>query len=351
MYKKTSLFDSDELDLSSQYLETDINSFESIDKACKYYYDYYKKHGYPNYNIDEYNPVNELNDLINFDESKINVNGELQQTMHSCGFLWCFFPNWIYTSTENGKSLYDNWNNEKKLHELIRKTVNYNLKHNNGIWTTNRIRQNAKVYCSKQTVSNFRPTVAKYIYNTFGNNGKIFDPCCGWGGRLLGFLSSNCIEYVGCDPSTETYNGLNTLKNIYSYRNKEVQLNNCCAEDYVPKSDYFDLVFTSPPYFNTEHYSNETTQSYLRYPDYEDWKNNFLQKLIENSFNALKFNGYFIFNIANVKTAPTLEQDSIKIAKDIGFEHVNTLKLVLSSISGKGTKFEPVFIFKKIKNI
>ena len=61
----------------------------------------------------------------------------------------------------------------------------------------------------------------------------------------------------------------------------------------------------------------------------------------------LKSRGYFIINIADVKTAPTLEKDTIKFAVECGFILDDTLKLVLSSISGKGKKYEPVFIFKK----
>ena len=35
------------------------------------------------------------------------------------------------------------------------------------------------------------------------------------------------------------------------------------------------------------------------------------------------------------------------VAKEEGFNHIDTLKLILSSIAGKGIKYEPVFIFKK----
>ena len=54
-----------------------------------------------------------------------------------------------------------------------------------------------------------------------------------------------------------------------------------------------------------------------------------------------------VINIANVPTAPSLEEDTLMIAKEEGFNHTDTLKLILSSIAGKGIKYEPVFIFKK----
>lgn len=325
-----------------------MTKFKTEDEAINYYFNYYRNRGFPNYQISEYNYKKELSDLIKFDESTILMpNKELKQTMHSLGFLWCFFPHWIETATVNNDSIKNLWEDDDNLKTLIKKTVAYNSKHNKFNWTENRLRQNAKVYLAKQSVSNFRPTVAKYIYNTYGNNGKVFDPCSGWGGRYLGFLSSNCEEYIGCDPSLNTYNGLLQLKELYKYTDKKSDIFNVCAEDFIYKTNYFDLVFTSPPYFNTEHYSNESTQSYIKYNTYELWKNNFLLEMIEHSYLMLKINGYFIINIANVNTAKTLEEDTIDICNNMGFELIDTLKLVLSSISGKGKKFEPVFVFKK----
>ena len=55
-------------------------------------------------------------------------------------------------------------------------------------------------YSGTQSVSNFRPTVfTKLIYEKFGGD-VVWDMSCGWGGRLLGFLStSNTKQYIGTD--------------------------------------------------------------------------------------------------------------------------------------------------------
>lgn len=80
----------------------------------------------------------------------------------------------------------------------------------------------------------------------------------------------------------------------------------------------------------------------------EEWRKNFLKRMIHNCHIGLKDNGILIINIANVSTAPTLEQDTVSLAMEEGFILKNTLKLILSSIAGKGIKYEPVFIFEKI---
>lgn len=48
-----------------------------------------------------------------------------------------------------------------------------------------------------------------------------------------------------------------------------------------------------------------------------------------------------------VKKKKLEERETEEEAKEIGYKHENTLKMELSSISGKGIKYEPIFIFKK----
>jgi len=320
--------------------EKDINV--EVDKLFKYY----RENGFPNYRKDDYNPEKELDKIIKFNENTIFNNRDLGQTMHGCGFLWTFFPHWIdikYKTEQN--TLKDNWNNDDKLKSLILKTYKWQLKFGRGVFTTNRIRQNSKVYCSKQSVSNFRPTVAKYIYNNFGNKGVVWDMSSGWGGRLLGFLASGCKKYIGTEPSTKSFKGLCEIKDTYNYVDKEVELNCIGSEKFIP-NETVDLCFTSPPYFDTEQYSQEETQSFKAHPTKNLWITDFLEKTIKNCKIALKKNGYMIINISNTKSSDWIEQETIKIAKRLGFDFVDTYYLVLSSIAGKGKKREPVFIFR-----
>ena len=56
--------------------------------------------------------------------------------------------------------------------------------------------------------------------------------------------------------------------------------------------------------------------------------------------------GYVAINIADVKGLPICQDTNI-ILKKIGLIHVTDYRYILSSIAGKGQKFEPVFIYKK----
>ena len=327
-----------------------IKQGEDIKNDLKEIFEYWKETGFPNYQKEDYNLKKELEKIINFNEKTIfdKETKNLKQTMHGCGFLWTYFPHWIDVKCGNEtNTLLENWNNDEKLYKLIEKTYKWQQKHGNGNFTINRLRQNSKVYLNKQTVSNFRPTVAKYIYNTFGNKGVVWDMSCGWGGRLLGFLASNCTTYIGTEPSTLTYNGLCKIKEDYEYTNKNIKLYKLGSEIYRPEKNSLDLCFTSPPYFDTEKYANEITQSYIKYKTDIEWCNGFLKDTINNCYYGLKKNGYMIINISNVKTSNILQDMTVKLSLEQGFKHIDTYNLILSSISGKGYKFEPVYIFKK----
>ena len=247
------------------------------------------------------------------------------------------------------------FHDDKKFKSTIRKCWNWSKKHfkgeenqENNKFHENRLRQSLKIYTGTQSVSNFRPTAAKLIYEKFGGDGTIWDMSCGWGGRLLGFLaSSNTKHYIGTEPSSKTYDGLLEMKKDFSYLNKEIDIYRLGSEVYVPQKESLDLCFTSPPYFDTEKYSNENTQSYKKFPTKDKWVDGFLRKTIDNCYYGLKKNGYMLMNIANTPKYKFIEEQTVKISKELGFIQEDTLQLTLSSVMGAGYKYEPIFVFRK----
>jgi len=339
----------DTLDLEYHDIVTDILSVTDIEHAVDVIFKYHRKHGFPHYNVPMYQRIKDIKSLINFDERTLVVGERLEQTMHGLSTCWTYFPHWVDVPCGSNKiTPIEYWNDDDKLKEIIRKTWAWQLKHGNGTFTLNRLRQNFKIYGGNQTVSNFRPTVAKYLYNTYGNNGTIYDPSMGWGGRLMGFLSSNCKTYIGTDPSTKTYNGLVQMKNDLNLYNKNVELHNLGSEIFRPEKESVDLAFTSPPYFDTEKYSDEPTQSYLKYPSEQLWLDGFLTDTIRNIHYGLRKGGYMILNIANTPRHKLIEEQTKSISERIGFKLDRIIYLTLSSVAGKGIKTEPIISFIKI---
>ena len=198
-----------------------------------------------------------------------------------------------------------------------------------------------------QRVSNFRPTIAKYIYDNYSGDGNILDFSSGYGGRLLGALASDKVKiYRGYEPCELTCNSLYDICD--EIKNNSTLIPVIQKLPFEDASMYqVDLAFSSPPYFGTEKYSDEETQSCNRYKTKEEWKEKFLKVLIDKCYLYLKSEGYFIINVANVKTYPTLEEDTLQLAKERGFNLIKTYQMSLSALMKAGYKYEPIFVFKK----
>ena len=348
------------VDYDKDDLEFDrvVNNIDTVDieYGVEVIFKYYRRHGFPHYKIREDEKHKHMKKLQKFDVSNILDGKQIIQTMHALRLAWSYFPFfWEIKCGNSMNSPMETFNDDRKFKSTIKKCWNWQMKHWSGEgdnarykFHENRLRQSLKIYTGTQSVSNFRPTAAKLIYEKYGGGGVIRDMSSGWGGRLLGFLaSSNTTYYIGTEPATRTYEGLIKMKKEFSYINKKVDIYKQGSEDFIPEKESIDLCFTSPPYFDTEKYSDEPTQSYIKFPTEDKWMNIFMRKTMENCYYGLKKNGYMLINIANTSKHKFIEKGTVKVAEETGFTHDDTLQLTLSSVMGSGYKFEPIFVFKK----
>jgi DNA modification methylase len=175
----------------------------------------------------------------------------------------------------------------------------------------------------------------------------------GWGGRLLGAIKAGVNTYIATEPSIKTYQGLCDLANEYATNRIHYNISKSGSEKFCPFNNSLDLCFTSPPYFDLEQYADESTQSYMKYSNKSEWINGFLKQTFKNCYYALKSEKHMIINIADVKGKHNLnlEKETIRVAEEIGFKHVDTLKLALSNVNMRNKlekyKYEPIFVFQK----
>jgi len=348
-------FKYDELYLEFHRVTNNIDIVD-IDYGVDIIFKYYRKFGFPHYKIREEEKYQHMKKLQKFDIDTILDGDKIIQTMHCLRLAWSYFPHfWEVKCGNSTRSPMETYLDDDKFKSTIRKCWKWEQKHYKGedpegernMFHENRLRQSIKIYTGTQSVSNFRPTAAKLIYEKFGGDGVVWDMSCGWGGRLLGALSSKRIKkYIGTEPSTKTFEGLEQIKKDFSYNNTEVELYKLGSEIFRP-SEKVDLCFTSPPYFDTEKYSDEETQSYIKYPTEQEWIDGFLFKTIENCYISLKKNGYLLMNIANTSSGKGIETATLDIMKSFDLHQENTLQLTLSSVMGAGYKYEPIYVFKK----
>ena len=212
----------------------------------------------------------------------------------------------------------------------------------------------------KYIAAQFRPSAAKYIYDYFEAE-TVLDFSMGWGDRLLGAHASEYVKkYVGFDPNVNLLNGY--IEQITEYRKidnpMKVKLLPWCAENpQIELQDSFDLVFTSPPYFDKEKYDQSEQQSYIKYKKFDSWMNEFLFKTIELRTQNLKSGGHLVINVSDIYTRKKLYQicdgmnDYIKSTGQFEYKGAIGLQMPkrpMSKSSGTvGIYGEPIWVWKK----
>lgn len=281
------------------------------------------------------------------------------QTMHALGLAWSYFPHWTTVRCNAMKTPQETFEND----ELFKKVINKRIKYEpvgrpkpipNGIgtmMTDSGIRKSIKMYTGTQAVSNFRPTAAAAIYEQLLEQpgSVIWDMSMGWGGRMLGALACNKVgTYIGCDPATLTFKGLEKLRDditrLVPDRNLKIDIHCLGSETagmraVLPECG-IDLCFTSPPYFDCEKYSDEPTQSWVQFQSTDAWLTDFMGNTMDNCWYALKPGGIMAINIADVTTYRGMEVYIVDLAKGRGWiEDKQKMKLTLSSSVG-GVKYK-----------
>ena len=117
------------------------------------------------------------------------------------------------------------------------------------------------------------------------------------GDRLIGALAYGC-KYQGYDPSEcleDKYKKIiKTL--VDEKKQKHYNVIKKPFEEVILKKKY-DLVFTSPPFFDVETYEKSNTQSLEKYPNKNQWVRDFLIVLVEKNIKALKKGGYLVIYV------------------------------------------------------
>jgi len=310
---------------------------------------YARKRGMPYYSYEDEQKLIEFKKIQNSKYKDGIVDGEVLQLFHGIGLAWSYFPHHWEAQVMKMKRPIDVFNDDELLLKALKSRIKWGGRvGEDGFMTDANLRKAIRTASGAQAVSNFRPVAAASIYYKYAGDGVVWDMSCGYGGRLFGALACGKVKkYIGTDPCEKTFNGLLKIKNDFKHIDVDIEIHKIGSENFIP-SEPVDLCFTSPPYFNTEEYSQEETQSFKKYPTQDSWLNGFLRTTISNCYQALKDDGLLMLNIANVKKYQELEKDALLVASEEGFILQDTIKLRLSSMKG-GFKYEPIFIFKKEK--
>lgn len=295
-----------------------------------------------------------LKDIYNF-RCK---NGKLTKTLNH------FFEELIFESCGRSSTIspMDVLKDDEKLKEIFA-YIETKPKFYTGNDVTNlkSYMRNAVSWVRK--VANFSPKTAREIFNRYNIDGEslqILDTSAGFGARLSGAVLSG-HEYVGIDPNKKLVGKLNEyidfLEKYGLIGHGQAEIIEGGSETFYPELEgRFDLMFTSPPYFNLERYSDDGCASTENYDNYPAWLSNFIHPTVFNVYKYLKVGGYAMMNIKNLPKYPLYDDVKEAFGFVDGFVFVESFDMKLPSAKNYGMagnctipKAEPVMVFKKIR--
>ena len=207
-------------------------------------------------------------------------------------------------------------------------------------------------------VTKYRAATAKSVVS-FYKAKSVFDPCIGWGGRMLGALAAGA-SYTGCEPDPKTAAGLRgILGDLPSDISKNAKILETVAEEQVKKEKkgVYDMILTSPPYFNLELYTGGP-QSTNTWSTWDTWVEGWLKPVVLGCLALLKQEGTSCWSVKNFKSDKLYPlADAVKkIHQDAGWTLNKTIVMKGSGRPGGGRiqegkttreSEEETFCFKK----
>jgi hypothetical protein len=249
-------------------------------------------------------------------ENKINSTSRV-------GMKLCehFFPNFYEIQNKTGQSFEKLWNQQNLV-----KILKWNRKSHSTPYLSE-LKRGIYFCCGLTKNTMYRPQMAKAICLKYKPQ-TVLDPCAGWGGRMLGVVSSGS-DYIAFEPNTKTYNNLLKLARFLNIENKVRII--CDDVLNIQKYDLqkVDLVITSPPYFDLEVYTNESTQSINNCDNYDLWVEKFLKPTIYNCVSLLNNNGVSCWNVGKVGKND-MNNDVLNCHKQINFNIIESFSVISS---------------------
>lgn len=181
--------------------------------------------------------------------------------------------------------------------------------------------------------SSFNPVLCEVVYKWFmpKEGDVVFDPFAG--GIVRGGVASALgYEYIGFDVNPEqvssNYEEYDKLGEKYVFNGSAVWLEKDSTIEQPHKKP--DLIFTCPPYYNLEQYTNDE-KDLSTAKTYEDFIKKYT-KIIQMCYNQLKDNSFSVWVVSDVRDKETTEYyglvaDTIKLHQQAGFKFYNEIIL------------------------
>jgi len=149
------------------------------------------------------------------------------------------------------------------------------------------------LYSQTKLCNNFRISVALSILQIFHAK-KWLDISAGWGDRLIAAIAYNVDRYVSVDPNPCLFKGYKQIIDTLASNKQKYTIIQGGFEQVTLPDEKFDLVFSSPPFFDLEDYSNSQDDSLHKYKQKDEWYNKFLIPSLDKAYNYLELGGHLV---------------------------------------------------------
>jgi hypothetical protein len=201
---------------------------------------------------------------------------------------------------DQSKSPLESWQDASSLEPLFNDII---VKRHHGLES---FALREALYATVKECTQFKPSLAISVLQQFQAK-RVFDFSAGWGDRLVAAMAANVDCYVAVDPNVALKAGHDAIRQRFA---SECPGQFTIIYDAFPHAELpldlistpFDLVFTSPPYFDFEVYAqgeHGAGQSIVRHPQFEEWLVHFLFASLKRAWSLLGPNGHMVIHVAD----------------------------------------------------
>jgi hypothetical protein len=172
----------------------------------------------------------------------------------------------------------------------------------------------------------YNPTFCLWINRTLGSllkmdakDVRILDPSAGWGDRMLAACALGAKEYHGFDPNSELAEAYAEIAKDFAPddRKEAFRVETAPFEAADVPTEAYDIVHTSPPFYDLEDYPAEGCASAAACSGYKEWLEIFYLPYLNNAWGAVRPGGYLVLYVSNFKDR-TLASDTQEHIKAVG---------------------------------
>jgi hypothetical protein len=159
------------------------------------------------------------------------------------------------------------------------------------------------VYRGCREATQFKPSLAAAVVRQF-NARRVLDFSSGWGDRLAGCVAAKVDLYQGFDPNLSLTEGHGALLRacVPDPDRARFQITyepfETAAIAQAPGT--FDLLFTSPPFFDFEVYTALPGQSVQSFSTFPTWTVRFLLVALRKALAMVRVGGHAVIHITDV---------------------------------------------------